>query len=136
MEAVLLAHELETHHRQLTRLHAFCSLEIGTSLLMANRLSLRISGDDWGKLRNLLFTSDGCENAAALLCGQSFNDHEDKLLVREIIGVSSDQYIDRQTYHLEVAPHFYNSVIDRCLRDHLVPVICHSHPFDGPARYS
>ncbi len=103
---------------------------------MANRLSLRMSGGDWSKLRSLLFTPDGHENAAVLLCGQSVNDREDRLLVREIIGVSSDQYIDRQRYHLEVAPRFYNSVIDRCLREHLIPVICHSHPFDGPARYS
>ena len=33
-------------------------------------------------------------------------------------------------------PGFYNSLVDRCLRDGLVPVICHSHPFDGPADYS
>jgi hypothetical protein len=50
--------------------------------------------------------------------------------------VPPHQYIDRQPYHLEVAPAFYNSIIDRCLANRLVPVICHSHPFDGPASYS
>src|SRR5260370_12796448 len=103
---------------------------------MSNRLSLRISGGDWIKLRNLLFTPDGYENAAVLLCGQSRTELEDRLLVREITAVWLHQYIDRQPYPLEVSPRFYNSAIDRCLRDRLIPVICHSHPFDGPARYS
>ncbi|MFI5118289.1 MAG: ThiF family adenylyltransferase [Terriglobales bacterium] len=103
---------------------------------MAKRISLRISGGDWSKLRNLLFTADGHENSAVLLCGKSQEEGGDKLLVREIVSVASDQYIDRQPYHLEIAPGFYNSVVDRCLRDRLIPVICHSHPFDGPASYS
>jgi molybdopterin-synthase adenylyltransferase len=103
---------------------------------MAKRLSLRISGGDWSKLLSLLFTPDGLENATALLCGQSLNEREDKLLVREIVVASPEQYVERQSYHLEVAPGFYNSLVDRCLRDGLVPVICHSHPFDGPADYS
>jgi molybdopterin/thiamine biosynthesis adenylyltransferase len=103
---------------------------------MAKRFALRISGRDWSKLQKLLFTPDANENAAVLLCGLSRIDSKDRLLVREIVSVSSSQYLDRQPYHLEVAPSFYNSVIDRCLPAHLVPVICHSHPFDGSARYS
>jgi molybdopterin-synthase adenylyltransferase len=103
---------------------------------MATKLSLKISGTDWSKLRDLLFTPDGHENAAVLFCGQVSLDHEDTLLVRDIVGVPYEQYIDRQEYHLEVAPRFYNSVIDRCLQEHLIPVISHSHPFEGPARYS
>jgi hypothetical protein len=103
---------------------------------MAPRLSLRISGDDWRRLRKLLFTADGNENSGVLMCGHSLSEHDQKWLVREIVPVSPSQYIDRQPLHLEIAPSFYNSVIDRCLRTHLVPVICHSHPFDGPARYS
>ena len=103
---------------------------------MAKRFSLRISGGDWSKLRSLLFTPDGLENAAALLCGHSSSESEDKLLVREVMAVSPEQYLERQSYHLEVAPIFYNSLIERCLRDRAVPVICHSHPFDGTAAYS
>jgi len=103
---------------------------------MAKRLSLRISGSDWTRLRTLLFTPDERENAAALLCGYSLSETEDKLLVREVMAVTPEQYIERQSYHLEVAPTFYNSVIERCVRDRAVPVICHSHPFHGPATYS
>jgi molybdopterin-synthase adenylyltransferase len=103
---------------------------------MPNPLSLRISGTDWSKLRNVLFTPDGDENAVVLLCGQSLAERENRLLVRDLITVSPDQYIERQAFHLEVAPSFYNSVIDRCLQDQLIPVICHSHPFNGQARYS
>lgn len=103
---------------------------------MTTQLSLRISGDDWTKLRNLLFTSDRNENAGALLCGLSVKERQQTLLVREVVGVPFEQYIERQSYHLEVASGFYNWLVDRSLRDHLTPVICHSHPFDGPAKYS
>jgi molybdopterin/thiamine biosynthesis adenylyltransferase len=103
---------------------------------MAKRTSLRISGVDWGRLRNLLFTPGELESATVLLCGQSLIEGEDKLLVRDILAPTPDQYIDRQSYRLEVAPSFYNSVVERCLRDRLVPVICHSHPVGGPATYS
>lgn len=104
---------------------------------MANKqLSLRISGSDWSRLRHLLFTPDEYENAGVLLCGQCQSGNERTLLVREVIGVSPADYIKREPYHLEVAPRFYNSIIDRSLQMRAVPVICHSHPFNGPAEYS
>jgi molybdopterin/thiamine biosynthesis adenylyltransferase len=103
---------------------------------MANRFGLRMSGREWSKIQKLLFTPDANENAAVLLCGLSRIGSKSTLLVREIVPVSPNQYLDRQPYHLEVAPSFYNSMIDRCLSTQLVPVICHSHPFNGAARYS
>jgi|SRR5579864_2724235 len=103
---------------------------------MVKRLALRISGGDWRTLHRVLLTPDRMENAAALLCGQSSTDRQDRLLVREIMTVPPEQYIERQPYHLEVAPSFYNALVDRCEKSGLVPVICHSHPFDDVAAYS
>lgn len=97
---------------------------------------LIITSNDWEALRRSIFTPDGNENAGVLLCGKSHTELARRLLVREFVPVPSDGYIKRQAYHLEVAPAFYNNVVSRCLRDGLSPVIVHSHPHHGEARYS
>jgi len=50
--------------------------------------------------------------------------------------VPSESYIERESYHLEVAPHFYNGIVSQCLKERLTPIIVHSHPFHGKADYS
>jgi hypothetical protein len=136
MAPLFVAHDLEADGGQSAFLLAFRTPEAGAGLLMQGGLSLTVSGRDWNRLRSLLFTADGYENAAVLLCGESRVDEARRLLVREVIGVPAEGYIAREPLHLEVAPGFYNSIVDRCVRDRLVPVISHSHPFNGPARYS
>ncbi|SRR6266404_5284614 len=99
-------------------------------------VSVRISSSDWASLRSHLFTEDGNENAAALLCGITNSEIAQRLLVRRILPVPSTEYRDRNSYHLEVAPSFYNRLVDESLRENLHPIIVHSHPFSGHARYS
>lgn len=105
-------------------------------MLKADATSVRISGSDWNRLREVLFTPDKHENAAVLLCGTSIHRNRTTLLVRRVVPVPTEDYLERLTYHLEIAPRFYNSIVDRAASERLVPVICHSHPFDGPAHYS
>lgn len=95
-----------------------------------------IGSGDWALLKELLFTADGNENAAALLCGISETDEQRRLLVRRIRTVPLDLYIERHPYHLEVAPSFYNQIISECLDEHLTPIIVHSHPGHSEAWYS
>src|SRR6266567_4973331 len=116
VETFFLAHNVETKYQQSLRLHPLYCRQTGKGVLMAKRRSVRISGEDWDKLRKALFTPDGCENAAALLCGQSVNERDERLLVREVLAVPSNLYIDRTKYHLEVAPPFYNTVVDCSLQ--------------------
>lgn len=104
--------------------------------MKARPLSVRISSSDWASLRSELFTEDGNENAAALLCGIANSKLGTRLLVRKIVPVPLSAYRDRTSYHLEVAPSFYNQVVNDALRERLHPVIAHSHPFFGDARYS
>jgi hypothetical protein len=99
-------------------------------------LYLTITADDWEVARRALFTSDGNENAGVLLCGHSETTDARRLLVRRFVPVPTDQYIKRQTFHLEISPAFYNEIVTRCLRDRVSPVIIHSHPHYGEARYS
>lgn len=95
-----------------------------------------ISRDDWNSLRSSSFTADGNENAGVLLCGTADTAQERRLLVRRIVSVPLESYIARETYHLEVAPAFYNRIVTECLRDHMTPVIFHSHPHHSDAWYS
>src|SRR5438034_3434183 len=98
--------------------------------------SIVITMDDWVQLKELLFTADGNENAAVLLCGVSETTEERRRLVRRIIPVPAEAYAARNAFHLEIAPAFYNQIVSICLNEQLSPVIVHSHRFDGDAWYS
>ncbi len=99
-------------------------------------ISIAISGTDWKSLRDGLFTPDENENAGVLLCGSSRSDHEQKLLVRRVMLVPKELYTDRNEFHLEISPKFYNAVVSECLSGRFSPVIVHSHPTSTHARYS
>ena len=99
-------------------------------------ISVRISLSDWTTLNEALFTPDGNENAAALLCGISETATERRLLVRRVVPVPPDLYTERLTYHLEVAPSFYNGIVTECLNYRYTPIIVHSHPGHRDAWYS
>src|SRR6266850_158136 len=99
-------------------------------------LSVVISSEDWTALNTRLFTADGNENAAVLLCGASDTAAERRLLVRQIMHVPGAAYVARNAVHLEIAPSFYNNVVTRSLIDKLSPVLVHSHRVEGEARYS
>ncbi len=100
------------------------------------RVSIRISASDWASLRQVLFTIDGNENAAALLCGSAKTDSGTRFLVRRILPAKLLEYADRTSFHLEVTPGYYNRIVDEALRESLAVVIVHSHPYSGPAYYS
>jgi hypothetical protein len=98
--------------------------------------SFFVTASDWSAARTLLFTEDGCENAGAFLCGFAKTEAGGRLLAREFLTVPPRLYQDRQPYHLEVAPQFYNDLVTRCETKGLHPVIVHSHRMTGTARYS
>lgn len=97
---------------------------------------ISITSQDWGLVEASLFTPDGNENSGVLLCGSSETKSERRLLVRKFAPVPDDLYVDRNDYHLEVSPRFYNRIVDQCLRERLTPVIIHSHPHHRDAWYS
>lgn len=103
---------------------------------MNREFYISIISSDWQDLRKVLLTEDGKENAAVLLCGIADSPTERRLLVRKIIPVPKDKYDIREELHLRISPHFYNEIVSNCLESKLSPVIIHSHPFDGQARYS
>jgi len=98
--------------------------------------SIVIAEEDWLVLQSALFTPDGMENAGVLFCGTSETDFQRQLLVRKFLAVPKNLYKAREACHLEVSPSFYNQVVSESLRDHVTPVIVHSHPHHGNAWYS
>jgi hypothetical protein len=100
------------------------------------RVSLSVSATDLARVREALFTSDGCENFAVLFCGSASGPGWCRLLVREWLAAPPEAYAERLTYHLEIAPTFLNAVVDHALRRKLTPVVVHSHRGNAGARYS
>jgi len=50
--------------------------------------------------------------------------------------VPPDAYTERLSYHLEVAPRFINSVVDKCVGRGFGIITAHSHPTSDAAQYS
>lgn len=99
-------------------------------------ISIRVAETDWQEVRRSLFSADGAENAGVLLCGVADTSSTRYLLVRRFVPVPLGEYLDRSTYHLEVAPTFYNDIVTRALHERLSPVLIHSHPRQKDAWYS
>src|SRR2546425_120916 len=100
------------------------------------RTSVVLSNEDYTLLKQGLLTPDGCENFAVLFCGAARGNGWSRLLTRELWHAPRDAYQQRLPYHLEVAPAFFNRVVDHCLAQKLHPVVTHSHPASGRALYS
>src|SRR6266550_8673775 len=98
--------------------------------------SVAITRSDYELLRGSLFTSDGKENAALLVCGVAHTEEKEELLVREVVPVPLESYTERLSDHLEVTPRFINSVIDKCIGKGFGIITAHSHPTSEAAHYS
>lgn len=99
-------------------------------------LSLAMAADTLADLYAALLTPDGAENFAVLLCAPAAISNGTRLLVREFLPAPKAAYRERLSYHLEIEPAFFNSIVDRALTSGLHPVLVHSHPGAQEAHYS
>ncbi len=97
---------------------------------------LVITNRNYETLRQLLFTSDGAENAAFLLCGRSSHDRSLRLLAHTVVPVPLDAYGSRTVDQLEILPGFINHVVDLATVQHWSLVVVHSHPSSQKASFS
>lgn len=100
------------------------------------KFRLKMSKSQWNHLRSIVFTEDGHENAAFLLCGTAALPKGADLLVRRVVGVPRLSYIQRLPYHLEINSDFINSVVNDALKEGLSIIIVHSHPSSSAASFS
>lgn len=96
---------------------------------------LRILATQWSTLQNHLL-SDGDEHAALLLCGQRQSADRVTFLVREVILLTDDDYLDRGALHLSIAPTTLARAAKRARLLDASVIMVHSHPFPGRVRAS
>jgi molybdopterin/thiamine biosynthesis adenylyltransferase len=91
---------------------------------------LRITDGHWKQLREHLL-SDRSEHAALLVCGISRRPNRIEFLVRSVIELTDEDYLDAGPWHLSIAPRALARHIKRAREDQATLVLCHSHPFPG-----
>lgn len=91
---------------------------------------LRILQDDWDDLIGHLL-GDGDEHAALLLCGQNETEDSITFLVRDVVLLVAEDYLDRSALHLSVAPTTLARIAKRARLLDAGVIMVHSHPFPG-----
>lgn len=92
--------------------------------------SMRIPQAQWAKLLEHLL-GDGDEHAALLVCGLRQDSTSVTFLVRELVLLAPDDYLDRGALHLSVAPATLARAAKRARLTDSALVLVHSHPFSG-----
>jgi molybdopterin/thiamine biosynthesis adenylyltransferase len=96
------------------------------------RHSLTIREKLLDELTSAIFSEDGLEGAAYMLCGVSTTHDETRLLVREVIPVASAHYIVREPLRLSIASDSYVPIAKRAKLKSEAVLFVHSHPSGFP----
>ena len=76
------------------------------------------------------------ETAVFLLAGVYENKVGTHFIVRQIVTPREEHYNDRNRYHIEVSPIFFNNVIGLAEANKVTVIQCHSHPGAEQLQYS
>ncbi|WKZ45868.1 MAG: ThiF family adenylyltransferase [Anaerolineales bacterium] len=95
---------------------------------------MKISREDFDKLRHLVLADLPDEAGAFALAGIAEYGDQTDILVRRPISVPKHMMLVQNEYRLEVASQAINGLIALCEANQLGAVICHSHP--SGLRYS
>ena len=96
---------------------------------------LRVGAPLWESLTDHLLAGDD-EHAALLVCGVATTADRLLFLVRELIPLSDDDYLDRGSLHLSIAPTTIARAAKKARAEGCTLVLVHSHPFPGVVRAS
>lgn len=97
--------------------------------------TIRMTSDQFKKLKSYLL-SDVRESAAFLIAGFYRNSTGVHFAVRDILIPEEKDYDDRNRFHIQVSPLFFNKAISRAEASDITVIACHSHPFKGILQYS
>jgi molybdopterin/thiamine biosynthesis adenylyltransferase len=86
-------------------------------------------------LEEAVFSREGLEGAAYLLCGLSITEVETRLLVREVIPVKNEHYLKRERNKLSIDSVSYSTIAKRASAIGAAVLFVHSHPA-GPPTFS
>jgi molybdopterin/thiamine biosynthesis adenylyltransferase len=91
---------------------------------------IRIVESQWDELRDRLLT-DGVEHAALMICGVHRTSSRTVLLVRRVVPLHDDDFLDRTDLSLSIAPSTLARFAKQARGEGATLVLCHSHPFPG-----
>ncbi len=80
------------------------------------------------ELKAHLLRDPGREHAAFLLGGFARWEGGLKLLVREVVPVPKDGFVEQEDARLVIAPAFFNAIIKRAANERRSVILTHSHP--------
>jgi hypothetical protein len=93
-----------------------------------NEYRLRISNQDFDKLRHLVLSDMPREAGAFALAGFSPLNTGGDIIIRRPIEIPKNMFFLQHEYRLEVSTQAINGLIALCESNGLGAVICHSHP--------
>ncbi|MFO1500204.1 MAG: ThiF family adenylyltransferase [Verrucomicrobiota bacterium] len=102
---------------------------------MTVKTNLRLTEEQWTKLRRLLFSGDGREMAVLCLCGTRFDADRQIYCVHEIVEIPLDTCIQRKPNAVRWNVQALLPVLERALKRRLWVFKIHSHP-ENSARFS
>lgn len=93
---------------------------------------LRMSSEDFDKLRQLVLADMPREAGAFALAGISRHGGCDDILVRRVLEVPRELIFRQEELRLGVCSRAINGLASLCEQNALGAVVCHSHPVDSP----
>lgn len=95
---------------------------------MKKEYGVRITEQDYVKLRDIVLADLPEESAAFLLAGRRQSPLGSEIIARRVIEIPRSEYRIKGNYHLDISPRAINGLIALCERNGLGVVFCHSHP--------
>lgn len=89
---------------------------------------VKISGKHFDALKKHLFPGDGKEAVAIALCGRSFHNENQTLLVKEIYPIPYDECIERKEEFVHWSTDFINPLLEEASKKGLALLKIHCHP--------
>jgi len=102
---------------------------------MSEMNTIRMTTAQLKELRETMNQSED-ETAVFLLAGVYENKVGIHFIVRQIVTPREEHYNDRNRYHIEVSPIFFNNVIGLAEANKVTVIQCHSHPGAEQLQYS
>lgn len=94
--------------------------------------SITIAEPHYAELNDAIFSEEGLEGAAYLLCGRSDTPSETRFLVREVVPVADEHYLAREPLRLSIASPSFATVAKRAAALGASLLFVHSHPTGVP----
>lgn len=90
-----------------------------------------ITKKDFDLLKSHLLHEGSGEEAALIIAGTSETKRMINFLVREVIPVPENGFLEKRHAFLTISPDFMMPILKRCRYDRLSVMLAHSHPFSG-----